>query len=180
ARAHVVVVGLAGRAFFVVDLAAVAGEDTVPAAVFVVDEMRPRVFPQAPVPVPVLVLAGARRQQRRAGQRFGLHPVVFVIVADRAVWREAVTQPAVLTVPRACNGGVEQVPRGREQPVRVAMTGHDQQQLGPFGLMAGLETPRAEQVFRVVLVVLPIDFPVFIVVFPHQTTSLGGLPACHV
>src|SRR6185437_4113195 len=139
ARAHVVVIGLARRAFLVVVFASVAGEDAIPAAVFVVDEMRPRVFPQAPVPIPIFFFAGAVRQQRRARQRFGLHPVVLVVVADRTIGREAIAQAAVLVVPRTRDRGVEEVPRSGQHPVGLAMPAHDQQQLGPLGLVAGLE-----------------------------------------
>src|SRR5205085_6162289 len=52
ARAHGVVVSLAGGTFLVAVLAVAAIEDAVPGAVLVVDEMPPRVFPQALVPVP--------------------------------------------------------------------------------------------------------------------------------
>src|SRR5471032_3176560 len=64
ARAHGVVIDLAGRAFLVGQFAVVRTEDAVPGAVLVVDEMLPAVAPDFVVPGPVARLAGAVPQQR--------------------------------------------------------------------------------------------------------------------
>ena len=48
-----------------------------------------------------------------------------------------------------------------------------QQQLGPLGLVPGLEAPGLEDVARVVAVVVPVDRPVLAVVLPHQ--AAGGV-----
>jgi hypothetical protein len=57
---------------------------------------------------------------------------------------------------------VEQVLGARQQPValaagQVALRLELQQQLGPFGEVAGLVAPGAEQVGLVVQVVVPVD-----------------------
>src|SRR5450830_1191899 len=99
AGAHRMVVDLAGRAFLVRQLGIVGRQDAVPGAMPVVDEMLPAVGPQAVVPVPEAGLARAVGQQRGRGQAFGLHPEVFVVVADGAVRAEAIVDAAVLRVP---------------------------------------------------------------------------------
>src|SRR5690349_11639813 len=105
AGAHGVVVDLAGRAFLVVVLAVVVGEDAVPRAMLVVDEMLPRIGPYPLVPLVILPQPRTRVQQSRGGQRFGLHPEVLVRVADAAVGREAVVDAAVFRVPGAHQRG---------------------------------------------------------------------------
>src|SRR5690606_14616755 len=82
AGAHGVIVGLAGRTLLVAVPAIVGVEDPVPGTVVVVDHVPPRPGPQALVPVPVLRIPGAMREQRGRGQGFGLDPEVLVVVAD--------------------------------------------------------------------------------------------------
>src|SRR5690606_17930668 len=95
ARAHGVVVGLAGRALLVVEPGVVRAEDAVPGAMPVVDEVGPAVGPHAVVPLPVARVASALRQQRGGGQRLGLHPEVLVGVVHRAIRIVAVDHAAV-------------------------------------------------------------------------------------
>ena len=162
---------------------------------FVVDHVRPCVGPQVFVPVPVFLFVETRAQQRGGGQRFGLHPEILVVVADEAVpadrcavharlparlRREAVVHAAALGVPGPRHRVVEQVARHRCEPIGGDVAVEDQQQLGPFGLVAGLEAPWAEQILRIVEVVVPVDVPVGVVVFPDQAAGLGCLPAGHV
>ena len=176
ARAHRVVVGLAGRALFVAVLAVVAGQDAVPRAVFVIDEMRPAIAPELVVAVPEALAARARAEQRGGGEAFGLHPEVFVVVADGVVGAEAVVQAAVAAVPGAVEAGVEEFDGARREPRQRAMAFENQQQLGPFGLMAGLEAPRTEDVRAVGFVVMPVDRPVRAEVLPDQSVRQLRLP----
>lgn len=182
ARPHGVVVGLAGRAFFVADLAVVGREDAVPGAMAVVDEMRPAVRPDAVVPVPVAGIAGAHGQQGGGGKALGLHPEVLVAVAHRAVGVESINEAAMRRVPAAQHRGVEEVPGARHGPVRLAARGNQralqlQQQLGPLGQVPGLEAPGPEDVALVAAVVVPVDRPVFAVVLPDQSAGQRRLPA---
>src|SRR6185437_12773457 len=173
AGAHGVVVHLAGRALLVAVFAVVDREDAVPGAVLVVDEVLPRVSPQLVVPRGIAGVAAACVQQGGGGERFGLHPEVLVVVAHAAVGGEAVAEAAMGVVPGVFHCGVEQVARGGQQPVFLAVALQQQrfeaqQQLGPLGLVAGLEAPRAEQVLGIVPVVVPADAPLGGVVLPHQ------------
>ena len=57
----------------------------------------------------------------------------------------------------------------------------DQQQLRPLGLVAGLEAPRTEDVAAIALVVVPVDRPVRLVVFPDEPVrqaTPAGSPCC--
>src|SRR6218665_3408482 len=99
AGAQVVVVDLAGVAFFARVIAVGAVEDAKPGAMAVVHEVRPAVVPDAVVPVPIDWLPGVQRQQGGGGQAFGLHPVVFAVIADAAVRRHAVADAAMHGVP---------------------------------------------------------------------------------
>lgn len=82
----------------------------------------------------------------------------------------------MIAVPRVRERGVEQLDRARHEPVERAVALEDQQQLRPFGLVAGLEAPRPEDVRAVFLVVFPIDRPVGMEVFPHEPLRQRGLP----
>ena len=104
--------------------------------------------------------AGAQRQQRGGREALGLHPEILVAVADRCRPARSRSRCRHARRPRpararcrtaACAVG--------SSHVGGAMALQDQQQLGPFGLMAGLEAPGAEQVLGVVLVVVPVDLP---------------------
>src|SRR5471032_788614 len=180
AGAHGVVIDLAGRAFLVAQFAVVLAEHAIPRAVLVVDHVLPAVRPDALIPGPVLRVAAARGQQRGRGQALGLHPEIFVAVADAAVRREAVADAAVVLVPGDVHGRVEQLQGARQQPVGRAaqvlfVTFHDQQQLGPFGQVAGLVAPWAEDVGLVVAVVVAVDAPVGTVVFPNEAAGQSRL-----
>src|SRR5688572_32293448 len=59
ARAHGVVIGLAGRALLVAVRAVVRIQDAIPGTVAMVDHVLPGVAPQLVVPVPVHGIAGA-------------------------------------------------------------------------------------------------------------------------
>lgn len=83
-----------------------------------VDEVIPGVAPQAFVPVPIARIAGVLRETRGSGERFGLYPEILVVVADRAVRREAVAQSAVRIVPGAFDGAIEQLLRRYREPRR--------------------------------------------------------------
>ncbi|CAM2147777.1 hypothetical protein PT2222_10287 [Paraburkholderia tropica] len=168
ARAHGVIVGLAGRALFVAVLAVVAGEDAIPRAIAMIDEMLPAVAPDLVVPVPEALVAGALAEQRGGGEGLGLDPEILVVIADGVVGPEAVVEAAVIVVPGVHHGRVEQLDRARQQPRQRTMTFENQQQLGPLGLVARLETPRAEDVRAVFLVVVPVDRPVGVKVLPDQ------------
>ncbi len=72
----------------------------------------PSVAPQAFVPVPIACIAGVLRETRSGGERFCLDPEILVVVADRAVRREAVAQAAVR------DHAVEQLLRGARRRAR--------------------------------------------------------------
>ncbi|MDT4837597.1 hypothetical protein FQZ97_713340 [compost metagenome] len=182
ARAHRVVIGLAGRAFLVADLRVLRREDAIPRPVCVVDEVVPAVGPDPVVPVPVAGIARAHREQGGGGEAFGLHPEVLVAIAHRAIGTEAVDQPAVRRVPPALHRGVEEMACTRNDPFGARRVGAQvalelQQQLGPLGEVAGLEAPGPEDVGLVAAVVVPVDRPVLAVVLPHQPVGERGLPA---
>src|SRR5580698_7410784 len=99
ARAHRVIVGLAGGAFFVAVFAVVAREDPVPRAMLVIHEMLPAIAPEFVVAIPETLAPRAFAEQRGGGEGFGLHPEVFVVVADGIVGAETVVQAAVLVIP---------------------------------------------------------------------------------
>ena len=145
-----------------------------------VDKVLPGVGPDAVVPLPIRVVAAAHRQPRGGGQTFGLHPEVFVAVADRAVWRKSIDQATVDSVPAALHRGVEQMTRCFVKPGRRGIADAPfqlQQQLGPFGQMAGLEPPRAKNIAFVMAVVIPVGRPVGVVVLPDQTIGQRCLAA---
>ncbi|MNT50738.1 hypothetical protein D3C72_1876700 [compost metagenome] len=151
-----------------------AVQDAKPRALFVVHKMLPAVGPDAVVPLPVALIARAHSQHGSRGHAFGLHPVVFAVVADAAVGRHAVVQAAVVGIPAAFYGGIEQalcagqVPVGGQQGIKL------QQQLGPFGLVADLVAPGAEDVAAVVAVVVPVHRPVGMEVLPHPALGRRG------
>src|SRR5439155_16139175 len=97
--------------------AVVAREDPVPGAEFMIDEMSPAVVPNAFVPLPVFLLTGALSQQCRGRQRLGLHPKIFVAIANTAIRGEAVHKSAVLVVPCMAHRGIEQRNGARSQPL---------------------------------------------------------------
>jgi hypothetical protein len=68
-------------------------------------------------------------------------------------------------------GGARQMPGGRRMRVEL------QQQLGPFGVVAGLVAPGTVDVGLVVQVVFPIDRPVLVVVLPDQVLAERRLAA---
>ena len=180
ARAHGVVVGLAGRALLVAELGVVRTEDAVPGPVPVVDEMGPAVVPQPVVPVPVPRFPGARRQQGGGSQGLGLHPEVLVGVVHRTIRIVAVDQAPVHRIPGHGHRAVEQLAGAWQAPVGRRVAVQDQQQLGPFGLVPGLEAPGAEDVAAVAAVVFPVHAPVGPVVFPDQAPGQRGLAQGHV
>ena len=118
------------------------------------------------------IVAGPGRQQCRCRKALGLDPEILVAVTDRAVRGKAVADATMLVIPRPLERGIEQALGGRQPPRRGAMALQDQQQLGPLGLMAGLEAPGAEQVLGIVLVVVPVDLPARVVMLPDQPISL--------
>ena len=174
------VIGLAGRAFLVAVGLVVAAQDAVPGAVALVDQMLPAVLPQLLVGLPIALLAGARGQHGGGGQRFGLYPVVLVGVVERAVAVEAIDHAAVFVIPGLRERVIEKLLRLGQVPRLGRVAFQDQQQLGPFGLVAGLETPRLEDVAAVVEVVIPVHRPVGAVMLPHQSAGQRGLAIDHV
>ena len=80
----------------------------------------------------------------------------------------------MLRVPAAAHRHLEEMPRGRHDPVGPLAGGQPafqlQQQLGPFGQVTGLEAPGAEDVAAVVAVVVPVGRPVALPVLPDQRT----------
>src|SRR5579859_5025118 len=113
ARAHRVVVYLAGRALLITVLVVMAIKDAVPGSVAVVHKMLPGITPQTLVPVPVGWGAGAHREASGSRQRLRLHPEVLVAVADGPIRREAVVDAAVFGIPGATESCVEQAQSGR-------------------------------------------------------------------
>ena len=139
--------------------------------------MPPAVSPQFFVPRPVRRLAGAQRQQRGGGEAFGLHPVVFVGVTQRAVRGKTVVHAAMRLVPGVLDGGGKQSLGTRQMPVGRMERVELQQQLGPFRMVAGLIAPGAVDVGFVVPVVIPIHRPVGAVMLPDHVPGQRRLTA---
>jgi len=146
----------------------------------VIDEMTPTVAPDRVVPVPVPRLVDARGKQGCRRQTFCLHPEVFVVVTDFAVRAKAIKNAAMPAVPCFRQSGVEQLHGARCKPVgrtghgrRVPL--HDEQQLGPFGKVTGLITPGTKNIRFVAQVVVPIDSPIGLVVFPDHAAGQRSL-----
>src|SRR5450830_1339610 len=173
---RMVEVGLAMWRFFGAVTGIVALQDPVPAATLLVDQVLHAVLPQLIINFPVNRNAGALRQQRGSRQRLSLHPEIFVAVAHAHVGRDTIEQSAMLLIPGHRNGGVEQGLRARRQPTGIVlqmfgMALQDQQQLGPFGHVAGLIAPGPEHVGVVVAVVVPVDTPISVIMLPDPAIS---------
>ncbi|MEY3550785.1 MAG: hypothetical protein RL520_1453, partial [Pseudomonadota bacterium] len=90
------------------------------------------------------------------------------------IGRKAIDQAAMFSVPSVLVGRVVEL----AGPLNQSGIGHvvvrDQEQLGPLGLVTGLEAPRFEDVAGVVLVVVPVDRPVGSVMLPDHAMGLVG------
>ena len=140
-----------------------------------VDHMLPAVLPQRLISRHITDTAGCLIQQGSGSHRFGLHPEILVVVTPTAVRRETIDQTAMLMIPGLLIGAVKQCAGAVQHPGFVFVPVQNKQQLGPFRLMARLETPGAVQVFRIVFVVLSVDLEIRRVMLPDQTVGQIGL-----